>query len=313
MAEYASFLEPDETAYDLFARIVVDPTRTGIPFLDQAIFLRPGHVVELVGPSGCGKSELLIQAAASCILPKEVNGVLYGGREENSLLLDLDSKFDTLRLIQVLDAKIQAAQQAQQRHTTHDSHVLEDCLHRFHLMQCHSSFQLLAALKVMKPVLTSLQSKGGVSLLLIDNVAAFFWLDKAIRPATPAPGQSRHNMPETTLTLHSVHAAVAAALQAIMQHHRLAVLATKHAVLSASNQGAGGALLWTHREFLPQAWHDMVTHRIMLRCIPGLPHRARAPIGQQQPYRFQAKLLDEGHSGVSNFIVTNGGIEMCQT
>jgi len=97
-----SFLEPDETAYDLFARVVDDPTRTGISFLDQAIFLRPGHVVELVGPSGCGKSELLIQvqqhciftlvrlavewiehmqAAASCILPKEVNGVLYGGRE----------------------------------------------------------------------------------------------------------------------------------------------------------------------------------------------------------------------------------------
>jgi len=33
-----------------------------------------------------------------------------------------------------------------------------------------------------------------VSLLLIDNVAAFYWLDKAIRPAAPAPGQNRHNM-----------------------------------------------------------------------------------------------------------------------
>ena len=67
MAEYASFLEPDETAYDLFARTVVDPLRTGIPFLDQAIFLRPGHVVELVGPSGCGKSETLIQVQKRCI------------------------------------------------------------------------------------------------------------------------------------------------------------------------------------------------------------------------------------------------------
>ncbi len=61
MAEYVSFLEPNETAYDLFARIVVDPVRTGIPFLDQAVFLRPGHLVELVGLSGCAKSELLIQ------------------------------------------------------------------------------------------------------------------------------------------------------------------------------------------------------------------------------------------------------------
>lgn len=61
MAEYAAFLEPDETAYDLFARIVVDPVRTGIPFLDQAVFLRPGDVVELVGVSGSAKSELLVQ------------------------------------------------------------------------------------------------------------------------------------------------------------------------------------------------------------------------------------------------------------
>jgi len=36
---------------------------------------------------------------------------------------------------------------------------------------------------------------------------------------------------------------------------RLAVLVTKHAVLSAPRQGAGGAAVWTHREFLPQAWH----------------------------------------------------------
>lgn len=39
-----------------------------------------------------------------------------------------------------------------------------------------------------------LQSKGGMQLLLIDNVAAFYWLDKAVKPAAPAPGQSRHNM-----------------------------------------------------------------------------------------------------------------------
>lgn len=39
-----------------------------------------------------------------------------------------------------------------------------------------------------------MQSKGGVSLLLVDNVAAFYWVDKAIRPAAPAPGQNRHNM-----------------------------------------------------------------------------------------------------------------------
>ena len=63
MAEYAAFLEPDETAYDLFARIVVEPVRTGVPFLDQAVFLRPGRVVEIAGPSGCSKSEILVQVS----------------------------------------------------------------------------------------------------------------------------------------------------------------------------------------------------------------------------------------------------------
>ena len=35
---------------------------------------------------------------------------------------------------------------------------------------------------------------------------------------------------------------------------RLAVLATKHAVLSAPSQGPGVTPAWTHREFLPQPW-----------------------------------------------------------
>lgn len=76
MADYAAFLDPDETAYDLFARVVVDPVRTGVPFLDQAVFLRPRHVVEIIGSSGCGKSETLAQVSGSkttCRTPRLLN------------------------------------------------------------------------------------------------------------------------------------------------------------------------------------------------------------------------------------------------
>lgn len=78
-----------------------------------------------------------LQTAATCILPKEVNGVIYNGRQgrdfstrvtslgafdvqqtivlaENSLLIDLDSKFDLLRLIQARSAMQQG--QLQQMH-----------------------------------------------------------------------------------------------------------------------------------------------------------------------------------------------------
>ena len=71
MADYALFLEPDETAYDLFARVVVEPVYLGIPFLDQAISLRPGHVIELSGPSGTAKSELLVHVGYSTTSAKQ--------------------------------------------------------------------------------------------------------------------------------------------------------------------------------------------------------------------------------------------------
>jgi len=36
---------------------------------------------------------------------------------------------------------------------------------------------------------------------------------------------------------------------------------------------------------------DLVTHRMMLRCVQGVPARAQSAQAQQQPYHFQAKLL----------------------
>ena len=40
----------------------------------------------------------------------------------------------------------------------------------------------------------TVQNNGTMRLLLIDNVAAFYWLDRACKPAAPAAGQSRQNM-----------------------------------------------------------------------------------------------------------------------
>ena len=52
----------------------------------------------------------------------------------------------------------------------------------------------LAIATVLNHVLSVTQSNGGIRLLLIDNVAAFYWLDRACKPSTPAAGQNRHSM-----------------------------------------------------------------------------------------------------------------------
>lgn len=68
--------------------------------------LRAGNVLELVGPSPSAKTHILIQAAIKCILPKQWNGVHYGGFDHLALFIDLDCRFDIKRFSQILIHRI---------------------------------------------------------------------------------------------------------------------------------------------------------------------------------------------------------------
>lgn len=49
-------------------------------------------------------------------------------------------------------------------------------------VRCASSFELLASLRTVRPLLDQLAaSPGGLACLLLDNVAAYHWLDRAAR------------------------------------------------------------------------------------------------------------------------------------
>lgn len=76
-----------------------------------------------------------------------------------------------------------------------------------------------------------LQNEGGIHLLLVDNIAAFHWLDAAVRAEPAGPG-----MP-SALTLQSVHSAVAEGLRALAKQLKLAVVVTKHAFRTGPNSG----------------------------------------------------------------------------
>jgi hypothetical protein len=75
--ELAAALAPDEDASAFLARCAADPLPSGLPLVGA---LRPGEVLELVGPSGSGKTALLVQVAATAILPDTWEGVPVGGR-----------------------------------------------------------------------------------------------------------------------------------------------------------------------------------------------------------------------------------------
>lgn len=54
----------------------------------------------------------LVQVAATCVLPKTAGGVVVGGHGSHALFLDLDCKFDVLRLMQILEGRARRAAHA---------------------------------------------------------------------------------------------------------------------------------------------------------------------------------------------------------
>ncbi|XP_066166276.1 DNA repair protein XRCC2 homolog isoform X2 [Oryza sativa Japonica Group] len=101
-----AWLAVDETAAAFLSRsLSARPPILLPPPLHRAP-LRPGNVVEIAGPSNSGKSQLLLTAAVQCILPKEWKGTYFGGLGKVVMYLDLDCRFDVLRLAQILRNRI---------------------------------------------------------------------------------------------------------------------------------------------------------------------------------------------------------------
>lgn len=82
---------------------------------------------------------------------------------------------------------------------------------RFHLIRCHSSYDFLATLAALPRTLRQLAPNGTVQLLLIDNLAAYYWQDRAHRQ--PQFGGAATACGQPVLSLQRVHSAAAAMIQ----------------------------------------------------------------------------------------------------
>ena len=131
-AQLLRFVTPDETAAEFFARQAAEALATGVFCVDAHARLRPGHVLEVAGPTGAGKTALLTEMAARFVAaaPHGGGGGAVGGaggaaaapaaaaaaptasaaasaasaapKPDCVVYVDLDCKFDPLRLLQLL-------------------------------------------------------------------------------------------------------------------------------------------------------------------------------------------------------------------
>ncbi|MEW5304943.1 MAG: hypothetical protein WDW36_007517 [Sanguina aurantia] len=236
-------LKTDEPASELFRRLICEQTLTGIETIDRHIQLRPGVLLEVCGPHGSGKSELLLQVAVNVLTSGEYgdDGVLTGPSAEpvrkHVVLIDLDGKWDTRRFIAVVETKAREVVQSRPSGGSRSPDaVAASMLARFHLVTCHSSFELLATLEWLKeapmhfrappappgtPAGAAPAGAGAgtaarpprtgagaakLALVLLDNVGAFYYQDRSVRGAPARTGhEGSAAAPNAVPSLHGVH------------------------------------------------------------------------------------------------------------
>ncbi|KAG0468307.1 hypothetical protein HPP92_017635 [Vanilla planifolia] len=168
MADPRAWLSSNETAADLLDRLERERPSLILPPLHR-VPICAGNVVEITGPSPSAKSEILLQAAIHCILPKQWRGMHFGGLERNVAYVDLDCRFDVLRLAQVLKLRIfssfgsvdSSCWDLNKLYTessimlSQDDHLYNElflsCMKRFFYIRCYNSYEFLAALQASNP------------------------------------------------------------------------------------------------------------------------------------------------------------------
>ncbi|XP_071689552.1 DNA repair protein XRCC2 homolog [Rutidosis leptorrhynchoides] len=258
----------NETAKQMLARVVKERPLLLLPHPLHRVPLSVNNIVEIAGPSPSAKTEILIQMVANCILPKDRNGVEYGGLERPVLFIDLDCRLDVFRLSQILKLRIAKANKKTGVGCEYDDvEVFKESMNRFSYTRCYNSFEFLAALKTLRYTLekgrTLNVSGKEFRVLMIDNIGAFYWIDRGLS-SLPQRNPNRKNA-----CLQTVFETVVNEISKLLLLHPMLVLATKTVTSqvksSYSRRGSGWSNIM-YREYMPSIWQSFVTHRILVRA-----------------------------------------------
>uniref|UniRef100_UPI0037E8E852 DNA repair protein XRCC2 n=1 Tax=Semicossyphus pulcher TaxID=241346 RepID=UPI0037E8E852 len=282
-----------ESGAQLFARL---EARRCLKDIEPRLFPEDGgpnhgEVVELYGTEGTGKTELLYHLLCRCVLP-----TASGGLEVDVVFVDTDYSLDMLRLVSILDSRLNAAHSAGSPLAGSDEVVLRSCLSRLLVVHCSSSSQLLLTLHFLE---TTLSSRPGLALLLIDSISAFYWLDRSEGGASLTKQEEKLSK-------------CAELLGRLLRDYRITVFATCHAI-RRSYSGPSSSSEY-NRPFLCRSWQRLVSHRLWCSRQEASNNMAATAGGSKEPVRRQVFAVHSSSSGTktsrcSSFHVTDGGVE----
>ncbi|KAI0511775.1 hypothetical protein KFK09_012407 [Dendrobium nobile] len=329
-----AWLLVNETAKAMFGRMEKERPSLVFPPLNH-FSIRAGDVVEITGPSPSAKSEILLQAAIHCILPWEWNGICFRGLEMVVAYIDLDCRFDVLRLAQVLKLRIMSAygsthgtcrdsdkvsprnsfMDSQADHLDHE--LFLSCMKRFLYIRCYNSSEFLAALKTVHHGSTSSREGLGVSLyvLIIDSIGAFHWNHRACQPLT------KDGNTWEKLSLEKLTENVVQEIKNIQDVQPLIVLASKATIFGSAtptihahrghseglkNKNKDVGNNFSYREYMSPLWQSLVTKKAFVGISDVVSSDGRN--GEFPTYVCEWIKPHEDH--LYKFVVRNNGICM---
>ncbi|KAK4786314.1 hypothetical protein SAY86_003003 [Trapa natans] len=328
------WISVNEGAREMLERVLGERPVMMLPPPLHRVPVRAGNVIEISGTSPSAKTLLLIQAAVNCVLPTEWEGVHYGGLGQLVLYIDLDCHFDVARLQQVLRYRIFKARGGrvvdwEQNNAKGgnvelplivcDDELLSLCMRRFFYVRCYQTSEFLATLKTLHcRVQREVEAHGArIQLLLIDNIGAFHWVDRATTISV-LEVQNRKSF-----SLQGVWEALVHDLRKLLSVHPMLIVASKASVFGNTTNEAErpfqgrfsmdiadqrSRMKESHkhkfREYMPAIWQAFVTHRVILQ---NSDESVAASNGQhKQPIHLLEWLLPALNT-VDKFVVGDAG------
>ncbi|XP_068604210.1 DNA repair protein XRCC2 [Brachionichthys hirsutus] len=284
-----------ESGVQLFARL---EARRGLQDVEPRLFPEDGgpahgEVVELYGAEGTGKTELLYHLVCRCVLPGAA-----GGLQVDVVFVDTDYSLDMLRLVSILESRLDAARSTGSPSVSSDETALRSCLSRLLVVHCSSSSQLLLTLHFLE---TTFSSRPTLALLLIDSISAFYWLDRSEGGASIAKQEEKLSR-------------CAKLLGRLLRDYRITVFATCHAIRRAcSGPPPSSSSSSPDRPYLCHPWQRLVSHRLLCSRQEAAENMAATAQGSEEPRRRSVFTVLGSSSRTkanrsSSFRVTDGGV-----
>ena len=172
--------------------------------------------------------------------------------------------------------------------------IVASCLQRLFVLQCSSSLNLIKSLSFLEKFLNE---NPEISVLMLDNISEFYWMDRAIG------GIGRYEQETNQRSIISK-------LRKYQKTHSLVILLVKSAIMnkqfhivSASNTMQGDSSLRSPDDYLSPEWNRFVTYKYL---ISKKIDYERAAVTQTW---YFASMNKKDITAGCKFIITDAGIE----